>query len=1640
MLKNIRNMAISKQLLISLIFATLMFSAFGMNMDHAYASDLNESVDELGVELDIGDKLENSQDNEILEETYSLNGGEFSDIQEMIDNAASGDVIKLKGTFVSTSSNDTIKINKPLTITSSSTATLDAKNLSSIFRLTSRAAGTISSNWKFKNGYNEMEGGAIRINAKSVTVENCVFEDNYAKLSAGALFTSYTPLAVENVVVRNCNFTNNGAGAAAGALGVFGYNFLIENCIFDSNTVKQYQNAYGGAVQVGLDTDISYGVLRNCKFINNRAISINGTSHGGAGCVRNGTHYYNCIFINNTADHGGALTYHSSGSLENCEFYNNSANKYGGAVSISLEHETMDLNISDCIFNGNEAPLGGAVRLSGMNIKIEDSNFTDNFASEYGGAVNIDAFDVNVENSNFNNNVANIDGGAVFINGKNTLIKHSSFIGNDAMPDADKLDDGLGGAIYVNSTQAVIENNVFRFNTARNGSAVYYDKSGEKLKLTDNIMQENQAWVYLLPVSAHDIYYGESEQIKSIIYGGNNIARYNDLSVSNAVYNAASNQNININGETPVSGATMNGHLYQDDREYNMDILLTVTHEDGSVVYNKTLKSSYLGEVSDVLNDLKPGKYYVKSTHFEDTYYKAIVNTTSFRVIPLVDNKILKSASDAEEFNYDDYVLWTLEITNNGPNNATDVVVRDLLPQGLEYVNDTSGGKYNRATGVLTIGNLAVGKTITVKILTKIKKTGEINNKANVTAKEHDTNLTNNKDDATIVVNPACDLEVKKSVNNSNPNYGDLVDWTIVVKNNGPDKATSIKVADILPDSLIYNGSSSNYNLNSGSWSIGTLNVGSSATFHIITKVNATGLIENNVSVSAKEHDRDMSNNFDKEDINVKPACDLAIVKRANVSSANFGDLVKWTLTVTNNGPDNATGVNVVDTLPKGFVYVKSILQRGSYSNGKITIGNLAVGERLTFDIITRVNATGTFTNVANVTGREYDYDLSNNKDTKSILIHPAADLQVTKVVNDTKPKYGKLITWTITVKNNGPNKATNVKVTDLLPKSVIWQNDDGRGKYDHESGQWNIGELAKGASASLNIVCKVNKTGLTINNVNVTGKEYDYDLTNNIDNETINVAPAADLVVKKVVNNTKPNYLDLVKWTVTISNNGPDNAHAVHVDEILPNGLILINHTASKGTYDNGVWTMSGLNKGEVQNLILICKVNKTGKIINLVEIHGDEYDPNLSNNDNNASINVPPSVDLELIKEINNTNPHYDEKIMWTIIIKNNGPDNATGVVVDDVLSSRLEFVGYESSRGTFSANKWNVGRLDVGCVEYLNITCIAKALGEISNYAEVNSNEYDWNEANNYDVATADVYPVADLAIEKLVDDSNPNYGDIIVWTLIVTNNGPNDASDVVVFDTLPDGLDFVESSSEDYDDGIWNIGYLNVGDSKRLEITCRVSQTGSFTNNASVFGTEKDLNLSNNYANESIDVAPASDISITKIASKYYYLIGETVRYAIEVVNNGPDRADNIEVKEIMDDSLSLKSFRASAGDFNKLTKTWDIDSLEYGESASLLIEAIATEEGVADNEVSASSDNYDPDLSNNDDFASVKVSKNFLKDSKTPKTSKDLVDNDVPKKVADKFLEKNVSGNSFFVLLLSLIFSIIFLGGNKSKRR
>ncbi len=2125
MFKNSKKTAISKHFLISLLFVILVVTSVGVSMDNIYAQDLNQSDFGMESELNIEDKLENSHD-EILTmnvesdnslgvdenkellgaKTISVKGTTFEDIRKAIKSADGGDTLKLSGTYNAEKKYDRIVVNKKIFFKADSSATLDGKGMSQIMFLNTSAAGSTFTNINFINGNSAGLGGAIRIETKNIEFTNCIFKDNVG-LRGGAVSTIGNNKTVANMKVKNCQFINNHALISSGALEAHGDNSVIENCLFDSNSAygdPDGHTPYGGAIQVGLDNVIARVTVSGCKFINNHVDSDRTTAHGGAGCVRNGTNYQNCIFINNSASQGGALTYHASGMIKNCTFIDNSARYYGGALATGYLYSTMDLDVVQCTFDGNTAPIGGAIQLNGMNVNVKDCKLNNNSVSKYGGAVCINAKTVNIDDSSFDNNIANINGGAVFINGTNTNIAGSSFISNDAIPDVTKLNDGLGGAIYINSTYATVKDNDFKYNTARNGSAIYYDKSGFELKLINNTLYQNQAWVYALPIYAKDIYYGESETIGSVIHGGNNIGKYGNLAISNAIYNAADNMYINIDGQTPVSGANTQDRLYQDDREYNMDILLTVKHEDGSIVYNKTLNSNVFGEVSDSLNNLKVGKYYVTAMHFEDTYYKSITNSTTFTVTAQVDDKVRKSVSP-EIINYDDIVVWTLNITNNGPSNATNVVVRDILPDGLIWLEDNTNGDYNPKTGTLTIDFLEVGEIYIVTIKTQINKTGEIVNNVNVTADEYDYNITNNHDQSKInvdsaadlavvksanvttvnmgdfvkwtitvrnngpdiatgviandllpksliwdcddsngkynhdtgvwnigtlnngksatlhitckvnatgtienevsvsgqqydwnksnnhdsdkiKVNPACDLAVvkvvsesvvnytdvvkwtltvtnygpnaatgvkiydtlpngfvylnstkpfsngvidigslgvgdsvsvdiycranitgsfvnvasvkgnqydynpdnnvdnasifvkpasdlgiEKSVNNSRPDLGDLIEWTITVTNNGPNTATGVKVREVLPKSLIFVKSSGNYNNNTGIWNVGSLNNGGSARLSVVCRVNATGVIENVVSVSGNEFDWDMSNNRDSEVVNVSPACDLAVVKVVSEDVVNYMDVVKWTLTVTNYGPNAATGVKIYDTLPNGFVYLNSTKP---FNKGVIDIGSLGVGSSVSVDIYCRVNITGSFVNVAAVKGNEFDHNPDNNRDNASILVKPAADLSVVKDVNASEVNINDFVKWTITVTNNGPNAATGVKVSDKLPKTLIWISDDSNGKYNHNTGIWNVGSLNNGGFARLSVVCRVNATGVIENVVSVSGNEFDWDMSNNRDSEVVNVSPACDLAVVKVVsesvvnymdvvkwtltvtnygpnaatgvkiydtlpngfvylnstkpfnkgvidignlgvggsvgvdiytkvnvtgsfvnvatvkgnefdqnpdnnrdnasifvkpatdltvtkqvNESSPNYLNLVKWTITVTNNGPDDASGViisdllpdeliwssddskgkynpksgiwnvgtlsngeskhlniisrvnatgefvnnvsvrgnefdwnrsnnednrtikvanasdlkviklvnqstvdylqfvkwtviainngpnkatgvYVEDILPEGLKLINYTATKGFYDNGIWAFCCIEPGENQTLELICEVTKTGDLTNVVTIKGNEYDPDLSNNVNNKSVSVPKSSDLSVTKTVDNSCPYYGDIVEWTITVRNNGPDGSDDVVVVDSIPDGLELISYNCSAGTYYDGIWQINHLGIDESQYLILRCLVNDLNDIENIVRVIPSQYDWNETNNNDSEKISVNPIADMSIIKFANVSQANYLDLIKWTLIVKNNGPNDASNVFVSDVLPKGLEIVDVNGGKLDDSIFYIGDLLNGQSVKLEIVCKIKATGYFINAAEVWASETDPDLSNNDAQDSVFVRPASDISITKTVSKYKYSVGDLVKFSIKLTNNGPDKAENVEVREIMDNSLLFKSVYASGGDFDEDSNVWSLDSLDVGESAFLKVKAIAKKPGTANNNVVAKSDNYDPDLSNNNDTVTINVSD---KHNPVDNVKKEHIKNHDGEliKYSESILNKYVSGNPFMVIVLLFVFSMgAVCGKNIWKRR
>jgi gliding motility-associated-like protein/uncharacterized repeat protein (TIGR01451 family) len=117
---------------------------------------------------------------------------------------------------------------------------------------------------------------------------------------------------------------------------------------------------------------------------------------------------------------------------------------------------------------------------------------------------------------------------------------------------------------------------------------------------------------------------------------------------------------------------------------------------------------------------------------------------------------------------------------------------------------------------------------------------------------------------------------------------------------------------------------------------------------------------------------------------------DLSILKTVDNTHPIIGHNVVFTLTVTNNGPDNATGVAVTDILQSGYSYVSSSTAVGSYdpSTGVWAIGNLSNGSVVTLTITVTVVAPGNYSNTAIVYGNETDGNTVNN--ISSVITYPS--------------------------------------------------------------------------------------------------------------------------------------------------------------------------------------------------------------------------------------------------------------------------------------------------------------------------------------------------------------------------------------------------------------------------------------------------------------------------------------------------------------------------------------------------------------------------------------------------------------------------------------------------------------------------
>ena len=155
-------------------------------------------------------------------------------------------------------------------------------------------------------------------------------------------------------------------------------------------------------------------------------------------------------------------------------------------------------------------------------------------------------------------------------------------------------------------------------------------------------------------------------------------------------------------------------------------------------------------------------------------------------------------------------------------------------------------------------------------------------------------------------------------------------------------------------------------------------------------------------------------------------------------TTPNVGDIITWTITLNNAGPDTATNVTVQDQIPAGFAFLSATPSQGTYtnSNGLWTVGTVDTATPRTLQIVAQDTAANPTVNTATITrADQFDPNAGNNS-SSAVETPQQADLLVQKSVNNPTPNVGDTVTFTITLNDNGPNSATNVRISDALPAS----------------------------------------------------------------------------------------------------------------------------------------------------------------------------------------------------------------------------------------------------------------------------------------------------------------------------------------------------------------------------------------------------------------------------------------------------------------------------------------------------------------------------------------------------------------------------------------------------------------------------
>ncbi|MEP2486059.1 MAG: hypothetical protein ABJH64_13800, partial [Algoriphagus sp.] len=514
------------------------------------------------------------------------------------------------------------------------------------------------------------------------------------------------------------------------------------------------------------------------------------------------------------------------------------------------------------------------------------------------------------------------------------------------------------------------------------------------------------------------------------------------------------------------------------------------------------------------------------------------------------------------------------------------------------------------------------------------------------------------------------------------------------------------------------------------------------------------------------------------------------------------------------------------------------------------------------------------------------------------------ADLSLSQSASSLTPNAGSLVTFTLTVANNGSDLATNVQVENQLASGFTYQSDNSGGSYDVNSGQWTIGDLDAGDSKSIDIIVRIKGSGNFQNSASVTSDETDVNLTNNSQSITLVPVPQVDLQVNKTVNNANPAVGSEITFTIAVKNNGPSLANAVVVEDVLPNGFEFVSDQTAQGTYDenSGNWSIGNLSEGLTATLKITARVlepTQGRSYENTAQISEvDEADTDASNDSDSQLITPVSTPSFSLTKTATESSyAQLGDEINYTLVVKNTGNVSISDVeVLDPKATSGPDFVSSDGNNDdvldvgeswTFQAS-YEVTQEDIDAGSFTN-QATATGTPVAGNLADATASES----------VMASLNPSWTIAKSSTITEFDA-VGDEIEYEIILKNTGNVSIKDVQVTD--PDASTGPTLTSGDDGNAILDVGETWTYVATRT-ITQKDLDAGAFTNNVSASGKLTFGSIDSVSDSETDTAVPDPSWTIAKTSDATSYSeLGEKITYSIEVENTGNVSISNVVVSD------------------------------------------------------------------------------------------------------------------------------------------